>query len=455
MAVPGPIRESLTLRPQPPEWLRGLRTAPASAIGSTNLETRRELGLPTDRPILMSGHQVEFWHAGVLAKLLAIDGARRVEPGVHLAWVDVDQDANQPWRIAYPAQSPTGGLVRRVWDVSGGPAREEELALGIVKALQATPAPSDAYTPGVQAGLDQIAAALGQARHAPSAAAQFGNAAFALSGESGRGIQRMSALTLAQTSLFAALVERMLREPARCCQAYNAGAMAHPQAGVRPLDARGELPLWSISPSGLRRRVFAGSLPTDGVLAPKALFMTLLLRMAACDMFVHGLGGEQYDQVMVAWARGWLGAEAVLAPAVAASATRLVAFPGIEAPTPEEIRAARWVSAHARHDPGLVGDAALLTEKRRLVQEIASLPRRSPARRVAYERLLGLLETMRSSHAAELAGLKAEATRLGAARELATIVHDRTWAFPMLNPASVDSLRSEICEAFSNPARGR
>lgn len=455
MARNGPKSESLTLRPSPPEWLRGLRQRGAPVAGSVAFELRRELGLPTDRPILMSGHQVEFWHAGVLAKLVALDALRQVDPGVHLAWIDVDQDSNQPWRIAYPARGPAGGLVRRVWDASGGGASEEERALGRVRAIAGAAAPNDAFSPPVQSGLASIAAALRAAKHAHSAAAQFGDAVFALAGELAQGVQRVSALALGQTSLFATLVDHMMREPERCRGAYNGAARAHPGAGVRPLDAIGELPLWSISASGARRRVFAGKVPGDGVLAPKALFMTMLLRAAACDLFVHGLGGEQYDRVMEAWAATWLGEPSTflpevarLSPAVAASASRFIAFPGVEAPTPEQIRGARWAAAHARHDPRLLGDAPAIREKSSLVAEIAALPRGSALRRAAYERLLGLLERMRASHADEIGRFQAQAARLAGARDLATIVHDRTWAFPMLSQSSVSSLRREIGEAF-------
>lgn len=396
----------------------------------------------------MSGHQVEFWHAGVLAKLVSLDAARLAAPGVHVAWVDVDQDANRPWRIAYPARQ-AGGLVRGVWDVSGGGARDEGLALGGVPPMAVGAVPDDAYSPEGRSGLETIGGALGRAKHAANAAAQFGDAAFALAGEVGQGVQRLSALSLSSTALFGELVERMTRDPEPCCRAYNDAVAAHPGAGVRPLEAGGELPLWSISSVGIRRRVFVGEVPGDGVLAPKALFMTLLLRIAACDMFVHGLGGEQYDKVMEAWAGAWLSVR--LAPAAAASATRLIAFPGVSAPTPERIRQARWAAAHARHDPGLVGDEVAMAEKAGLVAEIAGLPRRSAARRAVYERLLGVVEALRGTHAGEIERLEAEATRLARARDLAGIVHDRTWAFPILEQPALVSLRSEIREAFSSP----
>ena len=35
---------------------------------------REQLGLPTDRPIVMSGHQAQIWHPGILSKYLAAIG---------------------------------------------------------------------------------------------------------------------------------------------------------------------------------------------------------------------------------------------------------------------------------------------------------------------------------------------------------------------------------------------
>ena len=44
----------------------------------------------------------------------------------------------------------------------------------------------------------------------------------------------------------------------------------------------------------------------EGELMPRALLLTLLLRSFACDLFVHGLGGEIYDPAMEAWVAPWV-----------------------------------------------------------------------------------------------------------------------------------------------------
>jgi hypothetical protein len=66
------------------------------------LRARQELGLPTDRPVVMSGHQTTFWHPGILAKWYAMNAAAQRVHGA-TAWVAVDHDTDDPTAIAYPA----------------------------------------------------------------------------------------------------------------------------------------------------------------------------------------------------------------------------------------------------------------------------------------------------------------------------------------------------------------
>ena len=54
--------------------------------------------------MVMSGHQAEVWHAGILTKMLALRGVAGAA-GARAAWVVVDQDANEPGIIRYPTGS--------------------------------------------------------------------------------------------------------------------------------------------------------------------------------------------------------------------------------------------------------------------------------------------------------------------------------------------------------------
>ncbi|MFM7259565.1 MAG: hypothetical protein ACKO3W_03075, partial [bacterium] len=65
-------------------------------------ESRAALGLPTDRFIVMTGHQAGIWHAGIAEKFIV--GARlAAERGGMLVHVVVDHDLNDASLVAFPA----------------------------------------------------------------------------------------------------------------------------------------------------------------------------------------------------------------------------------------------------------------------------------------------------------------------------------------------------------------
>jgi hypothetical protein len=82
----------LTIRPPAPEWAALLKHNDSAQA----TRFRRELGLPTGKPLIMTGHQAEFWHTGILAKYLAADAAAGAL-GADVAWLVVDQDRPARW----------------------------------------------------------------------------------------------------------------------------------------------------------------------------------------------------------------------------------------------------------------------------------------------------------------------------------------------------------------------
>ena len=64
--------------------------------------TREELGLPLDRPIIMTGHQAGIWHAGIAEKF--VRGAEIAALcGGALVHVVIDHDTNDASLIGFPA----------------------------------------------------------------------------------------------------------------------------------------------------------------------------------------------------------------------------------------------------------------------------------------------------------------------------------------------------------------
>ncbi len=421
--------------------------------------------------MVLAGHQAQMWHPGILAKALAQAAAAR-SLGAGGAWVVVDQDDHDPWTIRYPVRTAEGSLEVRQWRVGGEHATGPEhvpIANGPAARPSGIPALERGErfgAPGVGEGLDAIRAAIGRHAGERSAARQIGAAMQELLRPIAPDMATVFATDLARTEVFAQVVEAIGRDPAAAVGAYNRATRAHPGARIAPLRADGdaELPLWHIpaKAGAARRRVPAsmlGSIPVEE-LAPRALLMTGVLRMAGCEMFVHGLGGaggdgsSGYDAITTAWFREWLGAD--LAPTATVSATLRLNLepPGSGArPTPEQIARARWTAHAARHRPRMLGDAAAEAQREEALATLRRLrgKRDAPSKRSKLEAYRGLhktLEAARARRPAELARYESEAAAAAAYREEAEIIADRTWAWPLYEAGQIAELRRAIDAAF-------
>jgi hypothetical protein len=436
--------EALTIRPHAEQWrgLLGHDTSPAAG------RFRAELGLPTDRPVIMTGHQTQFWHPGILAKYLAAD-AFAASTGAAVAFLVVDQDRPDRVSVRYPVVEREGNLgVREVVygaDDRAAPGRRVDDGLGVAGF--------------VQDGLNRIDEAMrahdGDPMLARRVALAVRNLMSPYLGPAGRAAPILFATELSRTTLFQELVQRMAREPEACTAAYNTAVAAHPGAGIRPLEAnptqdRWELPLWRLLPDGRRTHIHAEDLagiPPEE-LAPKALFMTALLRLAGCDLFIHGTGGagdEGYDRITEDWLRGWPNQErAALAPIAMVTATRYLPIAHGPEVTAADAERAVWRAHHARHVPAELRLLALEQQRRTLVAEIAVAA--PPVRATLFRDLHRLLDHYRADHAGELKALARETAAARARAHDGKVLRDRTWAFP-LYPA-LRGLRREIEGAF-------
>lgn len=415
---------------------------------------REQLGLPLGVPIVMSGHQPTLWHAGILAKYLAASAAAR-RLGASPAWVVVDHDEVGAIDVRCPVIESGRARVARAVLSAPGPIEFPACARPPIAELGALAALADAQPHTyLAAGLTRIAEALRGARGASSLAEQISDTLEALIEPLIPRAPTFFASALAQTDAFAELVERMLADPWRCAQAYNEACEAFPGSGVRPLaitPERVELPLWRLAPDAPRRRVFAGPAPPPiESLAPRALFMTGLLRLAACDLFIHGTGGAAYDPVSARWFAGWLGEES-LAPTAMVTATLLLSADGVTPDDPATVDAARWRAHAAAHNPALVSDSAA-GDKARLLAEIKAAPRRSPDRARAYRRLHALLADYRDRCADALADLDHRAADLADHARATRALLDRTYPFPLHPPGTLAALRDAISAEFASLA---
>lgn len=449
---------TLRIEPAPGTWVslldRGVelrRSRPeASAF-------RQSLGLPTDRPVVMSGHQCAIHHPGILAKRLAAS-AFAGKAGAAGAWLWVDQDDNNPTRIDLPTKSPDGRLARRTWTLDARPT-PAGTPTGSRAALDRVARP-DFEPIGVREGaVETIAQTIERFAGEGSLARQFAAANEALLRDALEGEAPIAAAVFAgslhATEAFASLVDRMADDPRACVSAYNEAAAAHAEAAIRPLIAneksgRFELPLWRVRAGEPRMPVFAGQLKgiEPDQLAPRALLMTGLVRMLGCDLFIHGTGGGRYDRVTEAWFKSWLGAE--LAPAVVVSADLRLALAGGPIPTEAEVAEARQRAHKAKHDPSLVGDNAAAARKAELLREMEACKAAGGDPAPLYREMHAALDAHRSENAAAIERLETEAEQLAAALEGAAVASVRDWAFAFYERRRIEALRAEIRRAYAD-----
>lgn len=464
--------DTLKLAPSPAHWLAAVRArtgSPRAAI------FRSQLNLPTDRPVVMSGHQATVWHPGILAKRFALSAIAE-RAGAHAAWLVVDQDPEDASTLQYPARaSADAPLHAQTW--TWAPPRVAMLCKADVPPC-AAPAFIPAQIPDADApALPDTPAALlaihtslhAEALVAPSLAVQLASTVERLIAPYAPRVQLIYASQLARTDLFIELVSRMAREPHACAAAYNRAIAAAPDARLAPLrsdDRACELPLWHVSaPEQPRRRVYASELPkllastSVGTLLPRALFMTGLLRLAGCDLFIHGLGGagadaaSGYDQVTDLWFQTWLGAD-FLGPqplAHVTTATATVTLPLLNKPpvTEHSLRTAQWKLHAARHNPRLLLDVVAATRKQQHIAAIAGARSRTD-RKSQYLAMHRELTDYRQHVQQQLAALESEILDITARLRDQAIATRRDWPFPIYPSSEITALRDRINHAFAH-----
>ena len=445
---PAAQRLDWSAEPSPDRWAGLMRDRwNATRHDPRALRFRAQLGLAVDRPVVMTGHQPVLFHPGVLAKYIAASAlAQRHD--AHASFLVVDQDEVDPGAIEIPEKRTENRLARgtvRVLD-----AAPEGVAAGCSPAQQTLPlGEADLDWPFVRTGLEQIHDAISARTNAASLAEQSSLASFDLMRPLGIFGDPVLATRLSRTDLFRQIVDRMRADPLAFVEQY-----AYPEARITPLlmslaADRFELPLWSLAPNTPRRRVYEEELDCSRLdtLAPRALLMTLLVRLAGCDLFIHGAGGLVYDRITERLAREWLGEE--LAPMTLATAT--VTLPLLDSPPPDDAAVARavWLAHHARHDPAMLNDQPAAQRKALALRAIASLPHGSPERAAAFREMHEALASSRAEHAAQLDRFRTAARETRAARESAAIANERAWAFPLYPQSTLEALCQRINQRFA------
>lgn len=456
--MPRPVSQTaqassqLVLRPEPRAWETSLKQF-ANGLPDESRLLREQLGLPIDKPIILTGHQAQFWHPGILAKYLAADSAAD-RFNAHAAWLVVDQDVNNPWPVRYPIRLSNGRIEERTWEPSSGQQATTDTPTCWRSTISPAPLPQSNEpfaTPEVNHGLDQIAQALAKHTNEPNAARQIAAALTDLMADLIKPRPVLFATQLNATTSFANLVAKMQDDPAGCVNAYNTAAAAHTDSGIRPLEctqSRVELPLWKIV-DNRRMPVFASDLETTSIetLLPRALFMTGILRRGACELFIHGTGGEAYDTVTEQWFNQWLG-QPLAAATAAVSATQLLELETDRPPTAAELNESKQLARKARHDPNLIGDTQTAQAKRQLVEQIAQKKEAGENSASLFAQMQQLLSDYRKNNEPAFARLDRQAAHLELLASEADLLNDRTWPFALYASSAMAQLKQEFTSHF-------
>lgn len=380
-------------------------------------EERSRLGLTTDRPIVMAGHQGGFWHAGIAAKLFAAHAIAK-QIGGDVAWLVIDTDDADPTLLRVPFHDEQGKLTERTLRVDRETTEHPRAAEAI-------------------AAYEQHAAE-------PSHEARATRATMDLLPEPTPTLIRSS--QLAATATFRSLVARFQTNAPTAREQYNTAITTQPDSGITPLLGD-QAPFWRVTPSG--GRLPARESDLNGTLWPRALATTGVVRASLCDLFIHGTGGRAYEPINDAWLGNSLAWG--LAPYVTATATLRLRFEG-ETVTEADAAHAAWAAHHARHQPASLGDEDRQAKRNELVQRIADAPRGSAERAELFVELHRVLDAARGSRAEQLRSLAARATALRMKSAERTLRDDRTWPAVLHSSADLEALRDAIAESFACPS---
>lgn len=331
-------------------WLRAnarlLSTANIPLAGRTlsawRAETRRKLVGDSDRPLVVIGHQPEFFHPGVWAKHVVARRLADALGGVAINLV-VDNDVPRTTSLAVPTVEVEQIRLRQIpfLDLPGLPGRriyEELPRLDPAKCdailLMLRGAMGGAFDTSLMPG---FFAALRAAVDTVDGVSQLVDARCAVDGSFGVAPIDRRVRNLPWSPL---LVE-MVAKSARFGECYNAALSdyrrEHRVRGKqRPIPDlhisadRVEVPVWAVRAGRARARLFVqvqGKRVTlyaeteafceialddfaawnslvrplgdgDGWrLRPRALTLTIWARLLLADLFIHGIGGAKYDRI--------------------------------------------------------------------------------------------------------------------------------------------------------------
>lgn len=299
--------------------LHELRTAARREILAlagefTNLSHNERLPLiDDDTPLLVSGHQPELSHPGVWVKNFALYGLAQKLAGISLHLI-VDNDTLKHTALRLPVFRPGDAnsvrLESLAFDSFNGEVPYEDR--GVLNDELFRTFPERAAKLWANWGYEPLLASCWG--HGERIGEVF--TALRRRCETAWGCHNweLPVSRLSQTAAFANFAQHILADLPRFRTVYNAAIRAYRAAnGIRsanhpaPELAEGEAPFWVRQAGGCRQR--ADGTADVRTLRPRALTLTLFVRLCVGDFFIHGIGGGKYDEVTDAIIRDYFGLE--------------------------------------------------------------------------------------------------------------------------------------------------
>ncbi len=309
-----------------------------ASISKLRHQTRHDVGL-ADSPVIATGHQIEMYHPGVWVKNVLVDSVAKAVggEGVHVA---VETDTPKHLTLRWPgesfAMSDDPSIVTSEW--AGAVRSPSDGYRKSVMDRFREDAAQWSFTPAGGPFLDSI-----ESSKASRLSDLITEGARALDQSLGLNVPFLPVARLLETDGYLAFVHHLICDIERFADHYNraladyrqdAGinSTSRPMPDLRVAGEHIELPFW-LDDLSAGTRVRAGAikrgghwrldLPHDAVfafdpkldahaaasklraflkdhqlrLAPRALTLTMFMRLLLVDQFVHGIGGARYDQV--------------------------------------------------------------------------------------------------------------------------------------------------------------
>ncbi|NLG43622.1 MAG: hypothetical protein GX547_10275 [Phycisphaerae bacterium] len=462
----------------------------------TNLRSQLEL----NGPVIATGHQTEFFHAGVFAKIIAAHVLSRHTCG-SAVFVAVDSDVGKTRSLEVP--QITSRSLRRV-DVSIpglGTLRPDECQPEVpreqwVDFFFRVASVYEHYDVSMLRPFSEGWLADGERiRYCDGLARGFRALEAALGLD---GVRELRISELCGTPAFRAFAAQLMLNAESSAASYNAARQAfrerhkveNPARPVPPLvtqDGRIEVPLWIMRCDGPRThlfvrrsgeqldlladRTFVTSMDVTALadremhdqpwelerlgwrLRPRALTLSGFARLFLADLFIHGIGGAKYDEVTDDFLARFLGAPPPSMCCVTATVYLPLPRTGV---TDEQVAQARWRARDLLYNPQRYvcnPSPDLLRRRAELIrrsQELAAHDYNNHTeRRAVFDGIRAVNEHLLRQDSWRTAEFQQEIERLQHAREQDAIALNREYFVGLHLRHSLEELVSRISRALT------